>query len=155
MQNNAPNRIPWPPLIYAGAIVLALGLAFIAPLPLALLPGPLAIVAGLMVILGAIVVDFWAMRTMTAADTTILPHRSSRRLVTGGPFRYSRNPIYVANTAIMLGAGLVAGTWWFWIIAPAAALLTQQLAIVREEKHLAEKFGDTYEIYRKRVRRWL
>ena len=67
----------------------------------------------------------------------------------------SRNPIYVANTLLVAGAGLLFGMVWLVIAALAAAVLTQKLAIEREERHLAARFGQAGTDYAARTPRWL
>jgi protein-S-isoprenylcysteine O-methyltransferase Ste14 len=84
-----------------------------------------------------------------------LPTRRAEHLVTGGPFAFTRNPIYLGNTMLMLGAGLVFGLLWFLPAAVIAAFLTQRIAIEAEEKHLESRFGRAYRDYRKKVRRWI
>ena len=88
------------------------------------------------------------------------PHHhpaASRRhaLITDGPFAQSRNPIYVGNTLLVAGAGLLFGVAWLIPAALAGAVLTQKLAIEREERHLAPRFGPAWEDYRARTPRWL
>jgi protein-S-isoprenylcysteine O-methyltransferase Ste14 len=75
--------------------------------------------------------------------------------VSGGPFSFSRNPIYLANTMLTFGIGLIAGSVWFILLGLVAAFATQKLAIEREEKHLDARFGKKYRDYRKKVRRWI
>lgn len=151
-----PNRLPWPPLIYIGAVAIAIILNWVYPLPW--LRGPFAeflLGLGLVIIVGAVIIDVAAMRAMTRARTTIMPHRGSEHLVTGGPFSFTRNPIYLGNTLIMFGLGLISGILWFFVLGLVAAFLTQKLAIEREEKHLEAKFGKKFRDYAKRVRRWI
>ena len=76
-------------------------------------------------------------------------------LVTEGPFGISRNPIYLADTLLLIGVGLVSGITWFLPVALIAASITQKVAIDKEERWLAEKFGKRYRDYAKRVRRWI
>lgn len=153
-ENDAPNRWPWPPMLYAGSIVAAILLEReVAPtthgggVALAVLGG-LLIAAGLTLELGTA----WTIRR---AKTTIMPHRAASRLVTWGPFRISRNPIYLGNTLLLVGLGLVFDNLWLVGFAFLAAAATQTLAIAGEERHLARKFGAEWEAYAARVRRWL
>jgi protein-S-isoprenylcysteine O-methyltransferase Ste14 len=134
-----PNRFPW-------------------LLPLPWFGSPFAdflFAIGILVALAALAIDFAAMRTLSRARTTILPHRGSEHLVIAGPYSFTRNPIYLGNTMLMIAAGLVFGMVWFLLLAPVAAFVTQKLAIEREEQHLALRFGKKYRDYQKRVRRWI
>ncbi|PWW03648.1 protein-S-isoprenylcysteine O-methyltransferase Ste14 [Hoeflea marina] len=147
-----PNSIPWPPLLLVlfGAAAIA---AFAAlPLPLVF---HLSRLLGAVLILAGLAVDFWAMRSLQQAHTTILPHRGSNHLVTEGPFRFSRNPIYVANLLLLAGIGLATGNGWFIVVMPFDALAMHYLAVLREERHLLAQFGYRYENYCRKVRRWI
>jgi protein-S-isoprenylcysteine O-methyltransferase Ste14 len=127
-------------------------------LPLPWVPSPLAdllLAIGALCILGTIAIDLSAMGKMRNAKTPILPTKAAEQLITTGAFSLSRNPIYLANTLLMLGVALVAGNAWFIIFGMIAAFATQKLAIEREERHLAQRFGKKYQDYAKRVRRWI
>lgn len=154
--SERPNRFPWPPVIYLAAIAVAVILAYAVPLPW--LPSPasdILFAVGWLMVAGAIAIDVAAMRTMSRHRTMILPHRGSAHLVTDGPFSFTRNPIYLGNTMLTLGIGLIGGIVWFLPLALVAAFATQKLAIEREEKHLYERFGKRFRDYAKRVRRWI
>ena len=151
-----PNRIPWPPILYLAAIAAALLLNVLYPLPWLSSPlSDLLFAAGWLVLAAVVAIDVTAMRTLHRAQTTILPHRGAMHLVTGGPFAISRNPIYLANTMLMIGAAMVSGITWFLPFAFLAAFATQKLAIEREERHLQERFGKRYRDYARKVRRWI
>ncbi|WP_306119968.1 MULTISPECIES: isoprenylcysteine carboxylmethyltransferase family protein [unclassified Roseitalea] len=151
-----PNTVPWPPILLVTSLLI--GFALDARVPLgwpAGMWGDLTGGLGLFLIVIAIIIDIGAMRTMFTARTTILPHRGSDRLVTGGIFRFSRNPIYVANALLLIGIGLFVGNLWLLAMAVINAIATQKLAIEREEAHLEARFGKTYRDYKKKVNRWL
>lgn len=151
-----PNRLPWPPIIYLAAIAASILLGVLYPLPWIGPPlSEILFAAGFLVIAAVVAIDVAAMRAMRRANTTIMPNKASEHLVTTGPFSFSRNPIYLANTMLMFGGGLVAGSLWFFLFGFIAALITQKLAIEREERHLTERFGKRYLDYAKRVRRWI
>jgi protein-S-isoprenylcysteine O-methyltransferase Ste14 len=153
---DAPNRLPWPPMIYAAALFLGAISGYFLPAPWPDSPSSdfLVAIGGLM-IAAALFIDFKAMRTMSNAKTTIMPNKGSDHLVTNGPFALSRNPIYLANTMITIGTGLMFGIIWFIPLALIAAFLTQELAVKREEAHLDARFGKSFQEYAKKVRRWI
>lgn len=152
---STPNRIPWPPLIYAMAILLGALSKFALPTPWVESPGSDFLLAiGVLIIVAGLTLDIRAMQTLHAAKTTILPIKGAEHLVTSGPFKISRNPIYLGNTLLTFGAGLVFGIVWFLPLAFIAALLTSKLAIEREEAHLSAKFGKNWRDYANKVRRW-
>jgi protein-S-isoprenylcysteine O-methyltransferase Ste14 len=151
-----PSRFPWPPLIYVAAIAVSIVLWFLYPLPWFGSPmSDILFAVGWIMIVAVVGIDISAMRALARAKTTIRPDRASTHLVTSGAFSLSRNPIYLANTMVMLGAALIAGILWFVPLALIAAFLTQKVAIEREEKHLALRFGKKYNDYARRVRRWI
>ena len=147
-----PNYVPWPPLLLVGLTVASIVLNLIVPLPIAF-EGIRTI--GIALIVVALGIDVWAMRTLHEARTTILPNRGSSHLVTHGPFRFSRNPIYVANMVLMIGMGSFATNGWFLLLALVDGLLTHFLAVRREENHLIANFGYQFEVYCRKVRRWI
>ncbi|MGX7745013.1 methyltransferase family protein [Rhodopseudomonas parapalustris] len=148
-----PNKWPWPPMLLAIAALAAIGLGMVLPVPL---PRNDAVVwIGYLIAVLGFALDGWAILTMRAARTNILPHRAADRLVTGGPFRYSRNPIYLANTLLLIGIGLAAGNGWFIPFALLTAVLVDRLAIRREERHLAIRFGNAWIDYAASTPRWL
>lgn len=151
-RKERPNRIPWPPLIVAAAILLAWLLD--ALLPVRFDPGLLRW-AGYAMLALAIAIDVTAMVTMARAKTTIMPHQHSDNLVTHGIFSMSRNPIYVANILIIAGLGLMTGNAWYFSTAIGAFHAIRHLAIEREELHLEANFGETYRRYKGRTRRWI
>ena len=150
----APNRIPWPPLIYVMAAAAAVGLDLLLPVVLWPPEGPLVLL-GWAILLGAIGLDIAAMRTMARQRANIFPHRAATALVTSGPFAWSRNPIYLGNTLAMAGAALAFGNPWFLPAGLVAAVAVTHLAIKREEAHMTASFGAAWAAYAQRTGRWL
>ena len=151
-----PLRYPWPPLIYGGAITLALAAErLVAPMPL-VLPSPVLLpIAGFALALFAVSLDIWAVKTLMERQTAVLGTGSARHLVTCGPFRFSRNPIYLGYTLLTLSIGLISASAWFLPAALLAALTAQWAVIRSEEQHLEQRFGFDYECYCRRTRRWI
>ena len=151
-----PSGFPWPPLIYLAAIAISIVLWLVYPLPWFGSPmSDILFAVGCVAIVAVVLIDVSAMRTLARAKTTIRPDRASAHLVTTGAFSFTRNPLYLANTLIMLGVAMISGVVWFALLALIAAFLTQKLAIEPEEKHLAARFGKRYHDYARRVRRWI
>jgi protein-S-isoprenylcysteine O-methyltransferase Ste14 len=75
--------------------------------------------------------------------------------VTAGPFRYSRNPMYLGLCVIAVGAAFLAGTWLMWLVPPLLFALDHFVIIPFEERSMERTFGDAYNAYRARVRRWI
>ena len=103
----------------------------------------------------ALAMDVWVLLVFRKHKTNIRPDRPAEKLVKTGPFAYSRNPIYLANVVIVAGLAMISGSLWYLMLAFVVFLLIQELAIKREEKHLAARFGDDWLRYRAVVRRWL
>ena len=96
----------------------------------------------------------WALLTLHRAGTTFLPNAGADRLVTDGPFRYRRNPIYMGDAMLLLGFAQLTGNVWFAIFMPAFLVAVYFLAVLPEERHLEERFGQTYLDYKESTRRW-
>lgn len=111
--------------------------------------------AGVGLILVGVGLEVWAMATMARRHANILPHRAATALVTSGPFAWSRNPIYLGNTLVLIGAAFAFGNPWFLPAAILAALTVLKLAILREERHLAAMFGEAWSDYARVTARWL
>jgi len=95
------------------------------------------------------------MRTLRVHQTTIKPFQPSATLVTGGPFRASRNPIYLGMTLMLLGLALFLGSATPWTLVVLFAFWIEVRFILNEEAHLTEQFGDAYRSYQASVRRWV
>lgn len=152
---SPPSRLPWPPMLYGAALGLGFLAGFLVPLGMPFLPDLLRIVLGGGLLAVAFILEVWAFYVLMEAKTTVLPHRSSDALVTEGPFRYSRNPIYLGNTMLLMGFGMLMSNPWLIVTALAALLAVTKLAIEPEEAHLEERFGEEFTAYRQRTRRWL
>jgi len=150
MTENAPNSLPWPPMIFGGLVIAGLGLHHMQPIALSATltwPGYAVLAAGIML-------DIWAMATMARARTNILPHRAADKLVTSGPFAHMRNPIYVGNTIATFGLGLALQNGWLLIATPLAAITVHKMAVVREQVHLRGKFGEAWTDYAAKAKAW-
>ena len=106
-------------------------------------------------VVAAVVLDVWAMRTLLDCHTTILPNRCSTYLVTSGPYRFTRNPIYLGYTLTTAGIGLALLNPWCIVTAIVAAAVTSLVAIRREELHLLSRFGIDFERYCNGTARWI
>jgi len=97
----------------------------------------------------------WSLMWFARQQTTIIPDRPANALVLDGPFRFTRNPLYLAMALLTVGAGLWLNTWWVFILLLPAVALVDRFVIAREEAYLRRRFGAEYEAYMARVRRWL
>ena len=111
-------------------------------------------VGGLIVVVGAAFALSAAM-TFKKAKTAIIPHYSASHIVDTGPFRISRNPMYVGITLAYVGFSILLNSGWPLILLPLVLMLLFTMVIAKEERYLHSAFGATYAEYQHRVRRWL
>jgi protein-S-isoprenylcysteine O-methyltransferase Ste14 len=155
MHNAPPDTaqvLVLPPLLYGAACVV--GLLLHVAFPVLILSNTLARGIGVGCVLVSLLPVLTTLRVLSCAHTPVDPRRPTTALVTEGPFRYSRNPIYLALTLLYLGvAFLVNALWILFLIVPALVVLRYGV-IAREEAYLARKFGTAYHQYTAQVRRW-
>ena len=102
-----------------------------------------------------IILMIWGLLTFALAHTAILPMRPASRIVDHGPYRFTRNPMYVGMSLAYIGGAFVMNSVWALIVFPVVIALLSRLVIAREERYLSSAFGEEYDDYRRRVRRWL
>ena len=150
-----PNRLPWPPVLYAIAALAGFACGRFVPIAGGWWTEPWAKAVGGLMMATGLGLDLATMVWMYRQRANILPHRAATALVTTGPFAVSRNPIYLGNTLLVAGAAPVLHNPWFLPAALIAAFAVTQLAIRREEAHLAVRFGSQWRDYANRTPRWL
>lgn len=143
-------RVP-PPVTVAGVVLLGWGLSLVLPVPL----GPPLLPLGNTLIFAALVLIGWAAIVMIRAGVDPRPDRPDAALLERGPFRHSRNPIYLGFLLVAAGFALRVGDLWCWLAVAASFAVLEKRVIAREEAYLAARFGEAYAGYRARVRRWL
>jgi protein-S-isoprenylcysteine O-methyltransferase Ste14 len=87
--------------------------------------------------------------------TTVKPNGEASALLTAGPFRWTRNPLYLSLAAVLAGCGLVGHSAWMLLLTPVLVLLLDRIVIAWEEVRLDAQFGEVYRTYTRQVRRWL
>lgn len=153
LQHDNPGVIAPPPLIYAVALLLSLFLQKLVPLPLS--AGRTKTLLGALLIGGAGAIGLFSLLKMREVGTNVNPTQPTTALVTSGPYRLTRNPIYLAITLLYTGLGLLFNTVWTLLLLPVVLLLMNRGVIEREEAYLEQKFGVQYRTYKESVRRWL
>ena len=142
-----------PPLIAAAALLVGFGGRFVLPMGFwpwgcAWIPATVCFAVAA-ILAGAAAGLFWRART------TVLPHRATTALVTSGPYRLTRNPLYLSLGLLMAGGAFATNSLAVLAMLLPWAVVMRYGVIVREERYLEQKFGEDYRAYCRRVRRWL
>jgi protein-S-isoprenylcysteine O-methyltransferase Ste14 len=150
--DTAGIRVP-PPVYYFAAFLvgLALELAFPTSWP----PFGVRLAAALIAGAAWLALDGAAMVLFLRAGTSMVPMNPTTALVTSGPYRITRNPMYVGVAFLYVALAFALGVIWALVLLPAVIILIDRLVIAREEPYLERRFGQAYRDYKARVRRWL
>jgi protein-S-isoprenylcysteine O-methyltransferase Ste14 len=144
-------RIPTPIWLF-GMIAIALVADLALGLPALVQHRP----AGIALIVAGVALSVWAAWTFRRHRAEIMPSSETHStLVTSGPFRFSRNPMYLGALTVGVGAALTAGTWLMWLVPVALFALQNFVIIPFEERSVERTLGEPYRAYRSRVRRWI
>ena len=152
-QGDERKRGPLPPSCFLGGLVAAVALHFALPLaPVLAFPWRWV---GVMPVAVGLALNLLADGAFKRVQTTVQPFEESSQLVTGGVFRVSRNPMYLGMVLVVAGVALLLGTAGPWLAAAGLAVALDRAFIGPEERMLAATFGQEWESYRRRVRRWI
>src|SRR5215510_1747793 len=143
-----------PPIMWVVAVLAGLLLNWLMPLPFIPAVVPAAWL-GAMVFVLALALFAWAIATMSRAGTNVPSTRPTTTIVDTGPFRYTRNPIYVGMMLGLIGLAVAFNSLWLLLMLVPFALVIRYVVVASEEAYLERKFGDAYRSYCARVRRWL
>jgi protein-S-isoprenylcysteine O-methyltransferase Ste14 len=142
-----------PPLLVIIVVLGGFGLALIAPL--ALPDGRTSAFLALPPAIAAVALFWTAAGALARAQTAVIPYEPTTAIVTSGPYRFTRNPIYVAFLLIQISLAFAFSNGWLLILLPLSWYLLDVVQVRREERYLVRMFGETYLAYARRVRRWL
>lgn len=142
-----------PPLVYLGAIALGLLLHF--AWPIRLVSPAVSVPLGGTAVLVAVALFLWAVNTFRTAGTPVPGNRPTTTIVRTGPYRYSRNPIYLSFSLLQLGVAFWVNSLWLLVTLMPAVALMSFVVIPREEHYLENRFPSGYLPYKASVRRWL
>jgi protein-S-isoprenylcysteine O-methyltransferase Ste14 len=150
--DSAGVRFP-PPFVYVAAVIGGYWLNRVWPLRI----GQSAWWNVAAVILAAA----WAALTFSSfalfwrRRNSIIPTRPANELVVSGPYRFTRNPMYVALALLTTAVAIVLNTWWPVVLLVPGLMIIRVTVIAREESYLSRRFGAQYDAYTRRVRRWI
>jgi protein-S-isoprenylcysteine O-methyltransferase Ste14 len=155
--DDHPDVIMLPPAMALIALVVAIAMEFTGML--SFLP-PISAMSwsfylGVLVLVIALGLGVAASRTFARVGTNLSPHQPSLKLATTGPYRFTRNPIYLGFVLILAGLSLIFSLDWGLILVPVLALALHYGVVIREETYLAAKFGQPYRDFMARTRRWI
>jgi protein-S-isoprenylcysteine O-methyltransferase Ste14 len=152
LPDNAGVRFP-PPITY----LISLGAGFLIQyaFPVSPFPPTASRVAGVALWVAWASLMLGATLQFRRARTSIVPVRPTTAIVSGGPFRFTRNPIYLGLACLCAGTACWFNSLWPLVTLVPAVAIIHTTVILREERYLERKFGDEYRAYRRRVRRWI
>jgi len=151
-EKDVPGVIARPPLIYLTAIIAAYVLGWVwvpPPLPVRLEP------VGWGLIAGALALMLWAGQEFRKAGTSFHPTEPDTAVIATGPYRFTRNPLYIGLTLITVGVALLKNHAWVLVLLAPTLFVMHHGVILREERYLERKFGAAYTDYKAKVRRWI
>lgn len=153
--DHAGVRVP-PPALFIGSLLLGIFLEWAWPIGmLSQLSAGARFGLGAALIVAGVAMMAWAMGLFHRAGTAIPPWEPTTALVTTGPYRFSRNPIYLSVVLLYVGITLLFAACWSLVLLVPALIILHYAVILREEAYLDRRFGETYRQYRASVRRWI
>lgn len=157
MSTSGPG-VPFPPTLFF-VIAFAIGLAVddwqAWPLAASDEARSPRFWAGVGLLVAGFAIFWWGMATFARARTGIMLERPAEGLVMHGPYRWSRNPMYVGYSVAYGGFAALFNSAWPLLTLPLALLVLYVVIVRREEQYLRSVFGQTYDEYCQRVRRWV
>lgn len=152
-QADHPRVVALPPLIYLGFLLAGVALDFLWPTSLGALS--VRLLVGGILFAGGVALLAAAVRRFFRAGTPIEVHRPAAVLVTEGPYRFSRNPIYLGLALGYAGVAIAANSLWALLLLIPTLAVIRYGVVAREEVYLERRFGEEYRRYKASVRRWL
>lgn len=154
---DAPAVRILPPAVPLITILAGVGLERVWPIDLGVaLPAPVRHWIGGAIIAGAVLgLGVWSIALFRRAGESEIPWTPTHRFQERGPYRLSRNPMYLQLILISIGVAILLASWWVLALTPLTAWVLQRFAIRPEEAYLERTFGDDYRAYKSRVRRWI
>lgn len=147
----------FPPAVPLLTVVLGVALQHYWPIDSGIaLPAAARYSVGAFIVVASVLgLGLWSVLLVRRSDQTENPWKPTTAIIESGPFRISRNPMYLQMVLVCLGFSVLLWNAWILLLTPLCAWLLQRLAIRPEERYLERKFGDDYRAYKRRVRRWI
>ncbi len=150
---DRPGVIAPPPLIYLAFLVVGLAVGYFYPI--GLFEGGWRYGVGAVLAVFAVGLAVWALPQFRRAGTHVDPYKPDTAIITTGPYRFTRNPLYIGLALLYAGIAIAAASAWALVLLIPALAVIRWGVIRREEAYLETKFGDDYRRYKAGVRRWL
>jgi protein-S-isoprenylcysteine O-methyltransferase Ste14 len=153
VERGANVRFP-PPLAFLAGVLLGVAFQYVIPAPVPV-SRAIGAVIGLCILTAGVGFIASARMLFQRTGQSPIPWKPSPSLIVKGPYRFTRNPMYVGITLVEIGLGLAFNNLWISLFAVPALLTVHVIAVLPEEQYLSEKFGESYKAYLARVRRYL
>jgi protein-S-isoprenylcysteine O-methyltransferase Ste14 len=150
--DNPGVRVP-PPALYALAVLVGYFMNQRWPLPIS--GGASVQVLAWLLVGVSLVLAVSSLGNFRRSRTSIVPIRPATALVIAGPYRFTRNPMYVSLAVLTVSLGLFLDSWWPIVLMVPVLFVVRAFVIAPEERYLERRFGADYVAYTQRVRRWL
>lgn len=148
-----PGVIAFPPLIWlVNAVISVLVHLFVQ---ISIMRYGICLVCGIVFIILAPTLALSAFRTMKSAGTNVHPSEPALTIVRGGPFHFTRNPLYLALCLLQIALGFFLNDWITLLFVVPLTVIFHYGVVLREERYLTAKFGESYLQYKREVRRWI
>jgi protein-S-isoprenylcysteine O-methyltransferase Ste14 len=144
-----------PPLVFLAAVLLGVAAPYVGAPGRAPVYRTVSLIGGLAVLVLGVALIAAARILFVRTGQSPMPWKPTPELILNGPYRFSRNPMYLGCTVVVLGLGLALNNLWISLFAVPALLAVHFIAVLPEERYLSDKFGESYERYLARVRRYL
>jgi protein-S-isoprenylcysteine O-methyltransferase Ste14 len=153
-ETDRANAIVRPPIALALSFFVGLGIDWLYPVPFVPPTVPRGWIGGAVFVAGFALL-IWAIATIRAAGSQVETTKPTTAIVTDGPYRFTRNPIYIGMFFGLVGLAIGFNSLWVLVMLLPFYLTIRYGVVAREEAYLERKFGSDYLGYKSRVRRWL
>ena len=157
-KNNDHAAVKFPPPV-VGILTIIIGYTLGRFVPIMddfLVPEPARYWAGgAIVLVSGMLLGWWPIRLFQATEQDVKPWTSTPEIVVKGPYKFTRNPMYLMMLLVCFGFSIILDEAWVFVLTPVCALVIYLTAIRHEEAYLEKKFGDSYLEYKNKVRRWI
>jgi protein-S-isoprenylcysteine O-methyltransferase Ste14 len=155
-ERDAAGVRVFPPVVPLVTILVGVFLNWLVPIYLGVaIPAPHRYWIGGGIVVGAVIMAGSAVVLMRRSGQSENPWKPTFSIVERGPYRFTRNPMYLQMVIACIGFAIILMNWWILLLTPVCAWILHRFVILPEEAYLERKFGESYLAFKRRVRRWL